>query len=173
MDEDIKNKLIDKFTCGICYELHPLLMNFRCDCEKIYCTPCLNKWNKEICPYCKTGSKPKFINSCDSELANVLFNTNDKIYQCINNDCLFKSNNVNKHIEHYKLCNNKLCNNKHCNNKLCNNKLCNNKLCNKKINNYNEDINNDIMEEINSLLNNIQSTSNVVYPNRFYTFNYS
>ena len=59
----------------------------------------------------------------------------------------------NKHIEHYK--------------------LCNNKLCNKKINNYNEDINNDIREEINSLLNNIESTSNVVYNNKFYTFNYS
>lgn len=152
MNEDIKNKLIDKFTCGVCYELHPLLMNFRCDCEKIYCTPCLYKWNKNTCPYCKTGSKPKFINSCDAELANLLFNINDNIYQC-NNNCSFKSNNVNKHIEHYK--------------------LCNNKLCNKKINNYNEDINNDIREEINSLLNNLESTSNVVYSNRFYTFNYS
>ena len=128
------------------------MLNLRSDCEKIYCTPCLYNWNKNTCPYCKTGSKPKFINSRDAELANLLFNTNDKIYQC-NNNCSFKSNNVNKHIEHYK--------------------LCNNKLCNKKINNYNEDINNDIREEINSLLNNIESTSNVVYNNKFYTFNYS
>jgi hypothetical protein len=150
---DIKNDLTNRFTCKICYNLYPVLMNYRCECERVYCIGCISKWNQGKmvykCPYCYSGTEPKLIGTEDINLLNIILE--NKNYNCYKRECNFESNDVYKHIEHYKICSKSI--------------SASNNETKREINReINQEINLEINREINRLTNRIS------YINRFYKF---